>query len=109
LLKRNPYLRWVAAQRFTIETRGCDADDGEGMTIQHEGCADHLGVGAVFLLPGAIAEHRCGQGRALVIGRHQRPAGKGLNAEGGKVVSGDELAPQRLGQAIDFTAPHAEL
>ena len=41
------------------------------MAIEHQVCADHLRVSAVFLLPGAVAEQGSWRCRRLVIGRRQ--------------------------------------
>ena len=109
LLKGYEDLRRVALQCFAIEAGGRDADDCEWMAIQHEARADDFGIGRIFLLPRAVAEHGGGRCRGLVIGGFKRAACKRLNAEGSEVVAGDELTAQRLGQLVGLSPAHAVL
>ena len=57
LVERQPYRRRIAAQRFAKETRRRNANHRKGMAVDDEGRTHHSWIGAVLLLPGAIAEH----------------------------------------------------
>src|ERR1700691_4707480 len=108
LIKRNPEIRRVAAQGLPEEAGRRDADDREGMSTEDEARADDFRIRAVFLLPGAIANHCNRRRRCLVVRGLEGASGEGAKAKGVEVVAADEFAPQRLGDAIALAAASAD-
>src|ERR1700758_2843693 len=66
-------------------------------------------IGIVLLLPGAKTQHGYWRRGGLVVTGGDGAAGEGANAEGLKIVAGDEFTAQRFGQVIVFATAHAEL
>src|SRR5581483_2226553 len=71
--------------------------------------ADNAGIGAVLLLPGAIAQHPDRLRRWLVVRGNDGASDEGADAEGREVVAADKFAAQGLGLAVALAAACAEL
>ena len=108
LIDGDPEVGGIAAESFTEEAGRSDADDGDGVVADDEGGTDDAGVGAVLLLPGAVAEHGDGRGVGLIVrGRNGAP-GEGAKAEGGEVVAADHFFAEGFGYAVSLAAADAE-
>ena len=68
LIDGNPEVGRIGTKSFAEEPGRRNADDGDGVVRDDERRANDGGVGAVLLLPGAVAEHGDGLGVRLVIG-----------------------------------------
>ncbi len=99
-----PNFRRIAAQRLAEETGRRNADDGEGMAVEDDGRTDDGWVGAVLLLPGAIAQHGDRRRRELIVTRDDGATGERADAEGGEVIAADKFAAQGLGDAVALAA-----
>src|SRR4029079_16888022 len=63
-------------------------------------------VGAIALLPGAVAHYRYGRRARLIVGSSQKPPGEGPQPEHRKVVAGNELVHERSRRAALPPHPH---
>ena len=108
LIDGDPEVGGIAAEGFSEEAGRSDADDGDGVVADDEGGTDDAGVGAVLLLPGAVAEHGDGRGVGLIVRGRDGAAGECAEAEGGEVIAADHFFAEGLGNAVGLAAAHAE-
>ena len=65
----------VAAYLQPVETRRCDAENLEGMSINRELAPNHLGAAAKLPQPERVADHSAADtAAAIVVARRNQPA-----------------------------------
>jgi hypothetical protein len=87
-----------------------DTNDRERRAVEDNGRADRARLPAKPALPEAMAEHRDGapgsaRSRDLVVGRADRRADRGLDAEHREIAARDQRARDALGRSAGGEAP----
>ena len=95
VLKRDPEVGWVVAQRIAEEARRRHAGDRERVPLDDQRLADERLIAAVGRFPRVMAEHDHRRGRRRVVLRGEDAAAERADAEGREVVAGDVFRPER--------------
>src|SRR5215469_10453780 len=88
--ERQPETRGIAVVAIAKEVFSGDADDGDGMTGEHDARADERGVTIELRLPYGVADDGDGRRALAIVFGCEQATGEGFYAHDGVVVSGDE-------------------
>src|SRR5262249_23093514 len=108
LMQGKPDIGGISAQRFPEKASGCDANHSERMPFDDETRAKYGGVGAIFGLPGVMAEHRDWRSGSGVVTRSEHPAAECSHPERREIVPRDVFGAQRPGRGFDALTADAQ-
>lgn len=108
LLNGDPNIRGIAAQGFAEKSGRGDTDYGEWVALNDECGSNNRSIAAIDGLPDSVADYGDGfRGRSVVLGSEDASA-EGADAEGGKIISGDEFGAQGSGGQVNSLTADAE-